>query len=192
MQDDKGQAAQPIKYAPLPIDDFKLEAVAELAQQQIIMEHLVTTLDDQLKKAKEGLRKLSEEIFPAKMFELGVAAFTLKDGSKITVKPFYQASISEEKRDQAHRWLEENGHGSLIKALVAVEFGKDSKEDQTKAFTLLAEAGFMPTKKESVHSSTLKAFVKEQMESGKVLPDSISTHVGNKTTVQIAAPQPEK
>jgi len=60
--------------------------------------------------------------------ELGMKSFKMADGSQIDIKPFYSASIKEEKRAQAYEWLREKGFDDIIKNTVSVRFGRG--EDQ--------------------------------------------------------------
>jgi hypothetical protein len=88
----------------------------------------------------------------------------------VSTKQEYYASIPAEKSGQAFAWLREHGYGAIIKNVISAEFGKGEDEKALEAATVLAEAGFKPSQKESVHPMTLKAFVKEQMEKGNEVP----------------------
>ena len=70
-----------------------LATVSKLARSIKAKEQEVQSLDEQLKAAKKELLKLTDEELPASMAEVGLASFTLEDGSEVTVKPTYGASI---------------------------------------------------------------------------------------------------
>ena len=79
------------------------------------IEEEMKQLEEMLKAKSKNIRKLSEEIIPAKMQELGLESLTLKDGSAVKVKQKVQASIPVRHRETAFQWLRDNGHGDLIK-----------------------------------------------------------------------------
>ena len=67
------------------IDQDSLESVSGLLQQQLKMETEIEIVEIELQNKKEQLKKLSEEIIPAKMTELGMSSTTMVDGSKVDV-----------------------------------------------------------------------------------------------------------
>jgi hypothetical protein len=87
-----------------------LKTVSELARAIAAKEAQVADLDRQLKDAKKELLKLTDEDLPASMAEMGLASFTLDDGSQIDVKPTYGASILVDNRPKAYEWLRDNGY----------------------------------------------------------------------------------
>lgn len=142
-----------------------LERIVALAR--LLRQHQVTveTLTDELTDAKEALRKVEQEDLPELMRELGLELMRLEDGSTVEVVNEVQCAITEAHRPAAHAWLQDNGFGGLIKTEVSVAFGRG---EQAAALALAAQIG--GTLKEAVHASTLKAFVKEQMEAGTKVP----------------------
>ena len=56
--------------------------------------------------------------------ELGLSEITLKDGNKITTSTYYSARITDENREEAFAWLDENGFSDIIKNTVSVSFGR--------------------------------------------------------------------
>lgn len=102
--------------------------------------------------------------------DMGLKEFTTQDGQKVAIKDEIQASITEERKQAALKWLDDNGHGGLVKRKIEVAFNKDQ---QKEAEDLLAElggrfAGLSESK--GVHPSTLKAFVREMVAKGEYLP----------------------
>ena len=111
------------------IGDNSLKEMADLCAEQASLEEEMRQLEEQLKAKAKAARKLSQEIIPAKMSELGLESLTLKDGSSVKVKQLVQASIPVRHREEAFKWLRDNGHGDLIKNQVSATFGKG--EDQS-------------------------------------------------------------
>lgn len=124
------------------------------------------------RKAKDAeARRLAEEDIPALMQELQVSEIKLETGEKIKVSLEVYAQISAENKQAAFEWLEANGHGGLIKTEVSVAFGRDELEYAKKcAEEISSSTGKSAEIDRSVHASTLKAFLKERISSGKDVP----------------------
>jgi hypothetical protein len=82
----------------------------------------------------------------------------------------YAAKIPEDRKFEAFRWFEDNGHGDLVKALIVVQFGMYELEARRKLCDLLAEKGVDFCTTESVHPMTLKAFVKHEIQQNHPIP----------------------
>lgn len=170
--------------AALPKDQ-SLGKIAELARQQVLLEGEVADLELILKNRKEDLLKVRDDLLPAALAEVGMTSFTLTDGTKIDVKPFYDCHISEANRDAAHEWLRENDHADLIKHELKASFGRGDEESAQAAKSALEQLGVEVSDKEAVHPQTLKAFVKEQIEAGvEGFPtDLFGAHVGSRAKI---------
>ncbi len=165
--------------------DDSLKVVAELAAKQGQLEKDIEDLEAQLKEKTEALSQVQEKDLPEAMMECGISEFKLVDGSKITVKPFYQANPPKEKYEEAMQWLRDNGHGDLIKNDVTVSFGKGEDERAVDFKTFLKDHGTSYTDKTGVHAMTFKAFVREQVEAGRNLPfDLLGVYIGQKATIK--------
>lgn len=151
-----------------------LRELTMLCQQLRNAERELAVLDEQWKAKKEQLRQLSEEDIPALMTELGVKKITLETGELVEVRGGVEASIPKEdlvKRAEAFAWLEDNGHGGLIKTVVVTQFGRDELE-QAKALLdqIVETTGKVAIMDRSVHPNTLQAFIKERLASGEAVP----------------------
>jgi hypothetical protein len=151
-----------------------LRELTALCAQLRDAERDLSELDDAWKKKSATVRGLTEEDIPALMAELGVKKLTLESGETITVKADVECSLPKEdleKRAAALKWLEDNGHGGLIKTIVATQFGRGELEKATA----LAEVIATTTGKEAivgrdVHASTLKSFLNERIAAGDDVP----------------------
>lgn len=171
--------------ANITVTGDKLKRISELAVRQQELELAVAKVEQDLKDRKEALRRLQELDLPQAMDEAGVSEFKLLDGSKVTVKPFYGASIPKDRQNEAFTWLEEHGFGDIIKNDVTAKFGKCEADKANEALEALQAMGFDAEKKESVHASTLKAWLREQVESGATVPlDLFGAHVGRQTVIK--------
>lgn len=162
-----------------------LKTVSELARAIAAKEAQVADLDRQLKDAKKELLKLTDEDLPASMAEMGLASFTLDDGSQIDVKPTYGASILVDNRPKAYEWLRDHGYDDIIKNNVSVSFGR-GEDDRANAFKAVAEKeGYIPQQETSIHAGTLKAFVRERIEAGDEFPmELFGAYVGQRATIK--------
>ena len=168
------------------IDQTGLESVAELLRKQLQMESQIEDTEAALKDLKEQHRKLSGEVIPGKMQELGMTSTTMTDGSKVDVVEDIYVSIPKdaEKSKACYEWLEDNGLGDIIKNQVGMSFGKGEGKEAKLLENTIKDLGFIPEVKVSVHPSTLKATVRQLVKDGKSVPDNIfSLFIGQKTKI---------
>ena len=166
------------------IGDNSLKEMAELCAEQASLQEEVKQLEEQLKAKSNAVLKLSREIIPAKMQELGLESLTLKDGSSVQVKQLVQAAIPVPRREEAYKWLRDRGHGDLIKNEIFTSFGMGEDSIANEFIDKVKSLGYQPIQKLSVHSMTLKAFVREQIAEGNDLPmDTFGVFVGAETKI---------
>lgn len=146
-----------------------LGELSKLADDQAQAASRVAELEKQLETAREELRDISERRLPEKMDELGMEEFKTTTGLKIKIKEVVRASIPKPRQGEAFHWLRTNGFGGLIKRAVAVKFGKGQDDVAEKLAHDLAEK-YEVEDNASVHPSTLKAFVSEQLTDGREIP----------------------
>ena len=137
------------------------------------------------KDLKKEHDRLSGEVIPTMMAEMGLSHLKLADGSTVDVKANYSANISVANREKAFNWLRENGLGDIIKNEISVSFGRNEDNKAADYAALAEERGYQPTQKLKVEPMTLKALVRERLEAGKSMPTEIfNVFVGNKTTIK--------
>ena len=149
------------------------------------MEDQLKIMEDALKNKKKEIDRISGEVIPTMLSEMGLSQLKLADGSAVDVKPFYSASISAQNKDKAYQWLRNNGLGDIIKNEISVSFGRNEDNKAASYAELAKGQGFQPTQKMKVEPMTLKALVRERIEAGKEMPTEIfNVFVGNKTTIK--------
>ena len=169
---------------PVPKNE-DLHGIAVLATKQLVAQAKVSDLENQLELAKAQLTTIQEIELPESILHLGLKSFTLSDGSKLDVKTFYRGNISEKNKERAHDWLRDSGHADLIKNQVVCSFGKGEDHDALTLMGQLKKLKYDYENKKSVHPSTLKAFVREQIERGKTLPlDMFGIHIGQRSEIR--------
>ena len=137
-----------------------------------------------VKRLKRKVELVSAEVIPTMMQEMNISTLKLADGTSVEVKPVYGASIPADKREEAYKWLRENGLGDLIKNEVTVAFGR-SEDDKAQQYAVLAQGqGYEPVQKLKVEPMTLKALVRERVENGLDMPsDLFNVFTSNRTKI---------
>ena len=149
------------------------------------MEDQLKIMEDALKNKKKEIDRISGEVIPTMLSEMGLSQLKLADGSAVDVKPFYSASISAQNKDKAYQWLRSNGLGDIIKNEISVSFGRNEDNKAANYAELAKSNGFQPTQKLKVEPMTLKALVRERIEAGKEMPTEIfGVYSENKTTIK--------
>ena len=107
------------------------------------------------------------------MTSVNLRYFELNDGTEFSVKEEIFVSITEAKRAGALKWLEDNGHGDLIKHDVKVSFGRGDHESAEDLKKILGKSfkSIPYDERMNVHSGTLKVFAKERYSLGETLPE---------------------
>jgi hypothetical protein len=167
-----------------PMGDASLKALSEKSQELQKLDGDIQDLEEKLGQLKASYRQLSEVDIPNMLSELGLSEITLADGNKISTATYYSARISEEKRDEAFTWLNDNGFADIIKNTVSVSFGRDEDDSARKLVDSLEDNGYTTAQKQWVEPMTLKAFVREQVEKGSDLPlETFNVYIGQKTRI---------
>ena len=175
------------------LEEDKVDSLAntndmkELSEQVIklrTMEDKFAAKEEELKKLKNDMDVLSGEVIPTMMTEMNISKFSLADGAGVEVKPVYGASIPKAKQEEAFNWLRNNGLGDLIKNEITVSFGRN-EDNKAADYAVLAQGhGYQPTQKLKVEPMTLKALVRERLESGQEMPsDLFNLFTGNRTKI---------
>jgi hypothetical protein len=119
------------------------------------------------------------------------------DGVKFTVDNYYKASIPADNPDPGHNWLEENGHGDLIRNTIVVALPKESEEMAKEIETYIRQRYQEANveRKRAVPWASLTAWLKELWNApdpNKKLPplDIMGATVGR--IVKIKPPKKDK
>ena len=179
----------------------ELGAVSELAERQLQLEDNIVALEDQLKQAKQDLKRVAEQDLPELMQSLNIKEFKLNDGTRITVNDIVSGSIPSQgaidkakgdKRDdlklrqeRCFEYLRGAHASSMIKNIVEVQFqsGEDGKCKEFKE--TLEESDHLYSSKAGVHPSSLNAWLKEQIAEGKNVPfEDFKVFTGNRAKIE--------
>ena len=173
--------------------DDKVDAMKAVVDPKQLTDKVqqLKNLEDEIRNAEEGVKKLKEQAriiseleIPSMMKEMNITKLKLSDGESVEVGKFYSASIPAEKQDEAFTWLRNNGLGDVIKNDITVTFGRGEDNKAAQYAVLARGQGFEPVQKIGVHAQTLKALVRERMESGLDVPsDLFKPYEGNRTKI---------
>ena len=100
---------------PEVASDEALAGIAKLVNMQVKLEDSISTQEANLKSQKASLLKLQTTDIPEALQAVGMKGWISSDGSSVVVEPFVSASITKARKDEALAWLDDNGHGDLIK-----------------------------------------------------------------------------
>ena len=163
------------------------DAAKSLSDKVIKLKNLedeIANAEKSVSKLKEQAKTLSQFEIPVMMEEMHITKLKLKDGESVEIKKIYGASIPQENQEAAFTWLRNNGLGDIIKNDITVTFGRGEDNKASEYATLAQGQGFEPVQKIGVHPQTLKAVVRERLESGQEMPsDIIKTYAGNSTKI---------
>ena len=166
----------------------RTDNIQSLADQVERLESLNARLalqEDNMKSTKKDIERLSGEVIPTMMTEMGLSELKLQDGSHLKVSTSYKAHITEANKQAAFNWLRDNGLGDIIKNEISVSFGRGEDNKAAHYAELAKGQGLDPTQKLKVEPMTLKALVRERIEAGKEMPTEIfGVFTENKTTIK--------
>ena len=169
--------------------DEDLKRAQKLAKEFVEIGLNMEELEKQLKVLKERKSQIESREIPDLFGEIGVDVIGLPDDNcDVIVKPYYKANIpaswDPDRREQAFRWLDENGHGDVISVTVSVDFQRGEKALADELVNLI-RTKFSGANSHQVKTvmgvpwTTLTALVKEQVEQGEAIPlDTLGATVG--------------
>ena len=159
-----------------------IKSLADQVKKLRDLEDQIKAEEKALKDKEKEIERISGEVIPTLLSEMGLSSLKLADGSAVDVKPYYAANISLKNRESAYSWLRQNGLGDIIKNEISVSFGRGEDNNAAEYANLAKGQGFQPTQKLKVEPMTLKALVRERIENGLEMPmDIFNVFVGNRT-----------
>ena len=174
-----------VEDAPQQVNELNnVESLSSHVLELQKLEDEIKIEEERLSRKKQQADKLSQQVIPEIMDSMKLKTMKLRDGSAIEVKEIYSATIPLNKREGAYNWLREHGLGDLIKNEIAVAFGRN-EDNKAMAYATLAQGqGYEPIQKLKVEPITLKALVRERLESGQEMPsDLFNVFAGNRTKI---------
>ena len=161
------------------IDPDKLSTEVEKLQS---IQNQIENLEAQVKDLKQDEKHFSCVVIPKLMEDMNLSSLKLKDGSELTVKQIYSATLKADKKAEGIHWLRDNGLGDIVKNNITVSFGQGEDNKAVDYAGLARSNGYEPIQEEKVHPSTLKVVMKEWKDKGREVPEELfNTFDGNQT-----------
>ena len=168
--------------APDQSDVIDPKKLSEEVEKLKSLQFRIKTLEDQVKDLKEDEKYYSCMVIPKLMEDMNLKSLKLQDGSELTIKQIYSASMRADKKPEAIQWLRDNGLGDIVKNNITVTFGQGEDNKAVEYAGLARERGYEPTQDEKVHHASLTVVMKDFKEKGNEIPtDLFSTFDGNQT-----------
>lgn len=118
-----------------------MPTLQERAQEFLSLKADLEAAKEECSSIQKVFDTLRQVTIPDEMDSAGISSANFPGIGRLTLTADLFAGIQPEQQQAAYFWLQQNGHGDLIK--------------------------------DYVHPSTLKAFIKELMEGGIILPEAI-------------------
>lgn len=148
--------------AVLPEQDDRLHAIMNLATDMVATENQIAELETQLKLKKDHHKLVSESHLPQLMQEVGLTQLHMVGGRVIKIRPEYYGSVAQTRMETAVAWLKLNRMDGIVTREYKVQWDEEPTEAELITATQLL--GSPITKKETINSQRLKAFVRERIE----------------------------
>lgn len=167
---------QMVLEAVVPQQEDNLTTILNLCRRLVELNDRAYGLTQDLTEVTEAQKDIAEKRLPILMDALGLNELKLNSGQTIRLKTDYFASAAKSTSPEALAWLGERNMDGIVKSEVIV-----SEQDMERL-----EAADIPFEvKSSIHPSTLKAFVKERIESGEEFPQELfGVFVADKAVVK--------
>ena len=164
------------------VDPDKLSTEVEKLRS---IQNEILSYEDKIKDLKQDEKHFSCVVIPKLMEDMNLQSLKLKDGSELTVKQIYSATLKADKKAEGIHWLRDNGLGDIVKNNITVTFGQGEDNKAVEYAGLARERGYEPTQDEKVHHASLTVVMKDFKEKGNEIPtDLFSTFDGNQTKLK--------
>ena len=164
------------------VDPDKLSTEVEKLRS---IQNEIKSFEDKIKDLKNDERHFSCLVIPKLMDDMNLSSLKLKDGSELTVKKIFSATLKADKKAEGIHWLRDKGLGDIVKNNITVSFGQGEDNKAVDYASLARSNGFEPIQEEKVHPSTLKVVMKEWKDKGREVPSELFwTFDGNQTSIK--------
>ena len=168
------------------LDNVEVTTIAAECQKLKSLQDDIERAEEHVDNLKKMADDISSRVIPELLAEQGLTSLKLADGSSVTVKREYRCTLPKDdtRREDAYKWLRENGLGDIIKNNVSVTFGRGEDNKAQQLLDLAASNGFEPNQKSDVAWNTLTALFQERVESGLDMPSEVfSTWIKDTTKI---------
>ena len=170
--------------APDQTDIIDPTLLSETIEQLKTVGAQVLAAEIKLKELKSQYDYISGITIPQLMDKMNLKTLKLKDGSELSVKNRFFASIRADKKAEAIKWLRDNGLGDIVDNNISVSFGQGEDNKAVEYASLARERGYEPTQDEKVHHARLSAVMSDLKDKSLEIPsDLFSSYEKNSTSI---------
>lgn len=165
---------------------MQLDELNDLFKQAVLLRGHIQSLENQTETLQKQLNNLEQHVIPEVMVGLDMWSYKVGDQT-FTLKKSYKARLTEQKAEEAIKFLSENGFGDLIRAQLSAEVGAQDSDAITSLLESFRAQGLEAQLKNLVHPNKLSAFVREQDEMGQLtdkMVDLLSVHEQYKVVIK--------
>jgi hypothetical protein len=167
------------------MENITLDRVSALVGIMTQQQGTVARLKAELESAEAALRRTETEDLPELMNEVGLTELTTKEGVQVSIAQDVLVGIPEARMPQAVAWLAERGYDGIVKTEVSVKFGRGEREQADSFAEAVSAKGLAAEVANKINTQTLKAFVRERMAAGEVVPfDIFGIHPFNRAKLK--------
>ena len=158
----------------------EMASLAVLVSSWELNERAIAANTQTMKELAAEKLKLETDLIPSLMVSAGgIDKFTLDNGTEISIENILKTSIGDgskggkDYRPEAFAWLEEHGHGDVIKDALTLNLGRgEVAQRRAAALITAAEQNGVDdySRKRSVAWNTLSALIEEQLGEGVEVP----------------------
>ena len=154
------------------VRDNALAQIKATAEQQEESEVAVEKAEDELSLAKKEFVRISEKVFPELLSSLEMTEDITVAGLKVQLAEKLRGNIPVKHKDEAIKWLNDKGHGNIIKRQIVIEFNKDEEKWAAKFMRDCNQRKKQLNMKikRVVHAQTLQAWCREMLAEGEKFP----------------------
>ena len=168
------------------LDNVEVSTIAAECIRLKQKEDEIAELEEKLKAKKEEADNISSNVIPELLAEQGLAEIKLADGSKVSVRKEFRATLKKDEiaREGSYQWLRDPRLGDIIKNIISVTFGKGEDDKAKQLLDLAADNGYEPQQKSDVAWNTLTALYEERIQAGLDMPsDNFNLWIKDKTKI---------
>lgn len=160
-------------YAEGPSID-QIRTITECVNSYLDAQVEMAKAEADFKDKQKRVHHFEEHLIPEALRSAGVKEITTTSGYKVKIKSDVRASIPVAREDEAFRWLEQNGHGGLIKRTVEVAFAMGEDDKARDLMEQLRDQDLSVGNRKKVESSSLRALLRRLLEDpGQKVPMDI-------------------
>ena len=97
------------KYAPKQVESIDAEELSVALEQFKSVGAQVLAAEIKLKELKVQQKYISNFTIPGIMEKMDLSSLKLKDGSELSIKKVFSATMKADKKAEAIQWLRDNG-----------------------------------------------------------------------------------